>query len=182
LQFADAVGLVFESGHRGKKELYRQLKFAMERQGDQVSRLEFKRNELNCYRLELKQFGLFYKVSDQLILWLNQSNDYGFNWLKPSLLLFVFTLIIYILMAIGINPDINWSFDPDNFESTIQNLNKGLYNYFTLLNPAHRITDLFLDIDRSNFGSWFYFIDFLSRIIVSYLLFQTITAFRKYIT
>jgi len=163
-----------------KKELYRQLKFAMERQGDLVARLDFKKREFKCYRLELKYQDRYTKVGDRLILWLNLSNEYGFNWLRPMGLLLLFTFSLYLVMAIGINADFKWSFDLYNFGPTVRYLVENCHNYFILLNPTHKVDELFQIRGQSKVTIWFYFADFLGRVIVSYLIFQTITAFRKY--
>lgn len=165
-----------------KKELYRQLKFVMEKQGDQVNRLVFKRKELNCYRKELQQYGLNYRPGDRFILWVSRSNDYGFNWAKPAGLIFLFSLVFYLLLAISINPTLKLLPSWENTKPTISYLTNNLYNYFTLLNPAHKVTDLFQIKTAADPSFWFYLEDFLDRLIISYLIFQTITAFRKYIS
>lgn len=165
-----------------KREIYRQLKFAMERQGDAVGRLEFKRKELNSYRNELKQYKWNYRMGDKLILWLGQSNDYGFNWLKPIALILIFTLGAYTVLAICSNPFLTWQPSSKDFWFTINFLKVNFYNYFILLNPAHKLSELFKIKDNDTFGFWFAFWDFLDRLIISYLIFQMITAFRKYVS
>jgi len=166
-----------------KKDLYRQLKFAMERQGDQFNRLRFKKEELTAYRKEINQHPFRQKsIGDQLILWINRSNDYGFNWLKPIGLILLITSVVYCLLAIEINPVLLWGVNLKNSALTFNYLIQNLYNYFNLLNPTHKVTDLF-NITTSNQPSfWFYLLDFIDRVIISYLIFQTITAFRKYIS
>jgi hypothetical protein len=50
--------------------------------------------------------------------------------------------------------------------------------WIVLLNPVHRISDLNEKIN--NYSDWIYFWDLLSRVIVSYFIFQMISAFRKF--
>lgn len=50
--------------------------------------------------------------------------------------------------------------------------------WVVLLNPAHRIKDLSEKVDT--YPSVVYLFDLLSRVVVSYFLFQMISAFRKF--
>ena len=164
-----------------KKDLFRQLKFAMEKQGDQFNRMHFRKEELNAYRNELLYQKLSIKnIGDKLILWLNRSNDYGFNWLKPMLLILSSTFVFNILLSISINPKLTWIPSIENVSYTFHYLLYNFYNYFSLLNPTHRIIDLFGIRDSSKPSFLFYLLDFLERLSISYLLFQMIVAFRKY--
>ena len=54
-----------------------------------------------------------------------------------------------------------------------------LKQWFVLLNPTHRIADLH-EKSPEKISTAIYMIDFLSRIIVAYFVFQLISAFRKY--
>lgn len=155
-----------------RKELFRQLKFAMEKQGDQFNKLFFKKEEMAAYRKELRCHPISRRnAGDKLILWFSRSNDYGFNWLKPLLLIFGFTLVFYILLAVA--------YASCGF--SINYLGASAYNFILLLNPTRKITDLFHMGDQVTPSLLFYTLDFLQRLVLSYLLFQMISAFRKYL-
>ncbi|ASB50347.1 hypothetical protein [Alkalitalea saponilacus] len=72
-----------------KKEIYRQLKFALEKQGDRIASLKFKALEMSAFKRESFSKVKWYKRIlniDRFILWVGQSNNFGQNWLKPALL------------------------------------------------------------------------------------------------
>jgi len=67
---------------RKKREIYRQLKQASEKQGDKIQALEFQATELKAFKEYIKLKDKFYK-NDRMILWLSQTNNFGLNWWKP---------------------------------------------------------------------------------------------------
>jgi hypothetical protein len=67
-----------------KKEIYRQIKFALERQGDRISSLKFKALEMNAYKKELfldieDKFENSYK-KNRLLKWLKISSRFSKNY------------------------------------------------------------------------------------------------------
>jgi len=164
--------------HKQKRELFRQLKFAMEKQGDKIQSLVFKQYELIAYRQELhSSIG---RYDEKFIMLLNRSNSYGQNWWKPVLWAIGFTSLFYYLITIFQSPEISgMDFSGAGVSHLWYILWKNFGVFFQMLNPVHII-------DKISEGAQYiskmtYFLDYLYRIILSYLIFQTISAFRKYV-
>jgi len=154
-----------------KRDVYRQLKFAMEKQGDHFNRLRFRRSELAAYRAELRLRSFKERpTGDRAIMIFGWLNDYGFNWVRPSVLILTWVIISYSLLALLLTGQ----------AINIGYLGNNAYNIFNLLNPAHKISELFDIGVKLQPSFWFYAWDFLERLILSLLLFQLVTAFRKY--
>ncbi|MCB9192189.1 MAG: hypothetical protein H6602_11035 [Flavobacteriales bacterium] len=186
---------------RRRKEVYRQLKHACERQGDRIQALEFKSREMQAYRKLLlgestcwpewsvKIYRWFknktHGSSDKIILWLGMTNDHGLNWIKPLCLTLVATALFYPFVLIDAAPDVHWTFEP-----TIAGLTRlwdlGMDNwgvYWQMLNPARR-TDIMLGNllgENGHPSALVYFLETLHRIILTFFVFQTISAFRKFV-
>lgn len=167
--------------YRSRQEIYRQLKYSSQKQGNTPESLEFQRHEMNYYRkiINIKKPRNW---SEYLILWSNQSNDFGQNWLKPLCLLIFFSLISYLPIGFLTSSRLDYSRFADSFSDIALNFKvvfwDNLKTWLVLLNPAHRLSDVSDKINE--FSSWVYFWDLLSRIIVSYFIFQMISAFRKF--
>ncbi|HXS36415.1 MAG TPA: hypothetical protein VN721_06920 [Flavipsychrobacter sp.] len=171
---------ILASDFQSVREIYRQLKYAMEMNGDKPQALEFQRWEMHNYRKFLK-YNRQGTIVDKLILWISQSNNFGQNWLKPTLLLLSLSFIIYVPIALCVNPNIllKPSFSQHDISLTLKVI---FYNelklWFEILNPTHS-TNIFGEANNSN--GVIYFLDFIERVIVAYFLFQIISAFRKFI-
>ncbi|MCK4922744.1 MAG: hypothetical protein KAS71_16945, partial [Bacteroidales bacterium] len=167
-----------------KKEIYRQIKFVLERQGDRISSLKFKALEMNAYKKELfesveKRFKRIFN-GNRFILWIGQTNDYGQNWIKPILFAIGFGLLFHFLIVIGISEKL--SYQPNlNIESLLITWNEYWSNLNTLpqlMNPAHFLQRLFPNAQDISFTV--YFLDYLLKIILAFFIYQVISAFRKY--
>ncbi len=96
------------------------------------------------------------------------SNLHGENWgraLAFTLLLPMYLYITYLLSlgkVFSIKNSIDWNI---------------IGYFFTFLDPTHKI-DFW--VESQNLNGWARFIDFLSRIVVSYGIYQLIVAFRKH--
>ncbi|MBD0404255.1 hypothetical protein [Flammeovirga sp. EKP202] len=152
------------------RETYRQLKIALEKQGNKNLALQFKAKEMYYLRKELN-FG-----TDKILLYLNFiSNNHGISWIRGV----AFTLIISFLFFCIYNSTLSpqyfyWGFD-FSFEETKEGFLIGL-NHFT--NFITSFPKLRLD-DNSN--TWQTNITvLLSRIFIGYGIYQTIISFRKY--
>jgi len=138
------------------RETYRQLKIAASKQGDKLQEARFGRNELVYLNKTLNgKTHLTTKVS--LIISLI-SNDHKQNWILPIIWFFGLNSLFTLLLCS--KSPCHLGFDPVIF--------------FNFLNPAHRFADLKIPEIVVNFS-----FDFCSRIISSFLIYQTITAFRK---
>lgn len=164
-----------------KREIYRQLKFVAQKQGDIPLSLDFQRHEMNYYRQVVKA-NRPRQWSEHLILYTNQSNNFGQTWIKAFLLLVVFSFISYIPICILTSPQLDYHQPASSLEDVLYNLNVVFYSnikeWLIILNPTHRITDINQHIE--GFSGWIQLWDLLSRIIVSYFIFQVVSAFRKF--
>lgn len=172
---------------RTKREVYRQLKQAMSGQGDTIQSLEFKSLEMHEYKKELLLLPIsnwnWKHISDRLIMFMNQSNNFGLNWIKPVILAVLFTFFTYIILSSIIffkNPILF-----DNQCGLLYNLGVYLIQYkhrfFLLLDPIFKLKDVFECDKNCYFTSIEYFFAFIQRIVIAYFIFQTIAAFRKYL-
>jgi hypothetical protein len=167
------------SHFRKTRELFRQLKFAMEKQGDKIQSLIFKQAEMAAFKKELQLTRPFWS-RDRFVLWLNQSNDYGQNWVKPALFAFGFTTLFYGLIVISHSAKLGWTpasswVDIRNTFYAWQDSKKMIPQ---LLNPIHSM-DKLLGEDAIISG-YTLTIDYLLRLILAYFIFQTVSAFRKF--
>lgn len=169
---------------RAKREIYRQLKYASEKQGDRIQALEFQRWEMHYYKKYL-WLALSWKnwksLQDWFILWTSQTNNFGQSWMKPigigAVFAFVFYIPIALLNAKTLIP-YTLSFSGRNIANTLTEIYEQRGIYFQLLNPTHSLSGLYGTTARNPSIILF---DILHRIITSYFLFQIITAFRKYV-
>lgn len=163
------------------KEVYRQLKYTALKLGDSVQSLVFQGQEMKLYKDELD----FYRwdrlsTGNKAMMWLNQSNDYGNAWLKPVLILLALNLGFYGVITILQSGEYYLlpSCNKVDIVRTWQLLSTHFDAYWYLLNPIRKLNDLYAD--KKVFSSWTVFWDYFDRIIVSYFIFQVVSAFRKY--
>lgn len=169
---------VFLSEIRNAREVFRQLKYASEQQGDRIQSLYFKATEMGIYKKELRLSKPF--SQERFILWLGQSNDFGLNWVKPALLALGSAIVFYILLIISHSDKLGWhlTFSKAAFHNTISVWWENKKMIPQMLNPAHSMDDLLgKDVYISGFT---YTIDYCYRLILAYFIYQTIVAFRKY--
>lgn len=133
--------------------------------------------EMNEYKNELISKEQFFGVN-RLILWLSQTNDFGQNWKKPIWILLLVTLVFYPFYVVGISENLSYltpNFSLESFYTTLHEL----YNNFKiipqLLDPTHSLSK----ITETDIKSFTYWIDYIYKTILVFLLFQTISAFRK---
>jgi hypothetical protein len=168
------------SSYRSAQEIYRQLKFASQKQGDSTQALEFHRYEMNYYRkiVTLKKPRNW---SEYLILLTSLTNNYGQSWLKAFWLLIVFTFASYLPIGFLLSDKMDYTKFATSYSDIALSFNiifENLRLWAVLLNPSHRIKDLNENIDK--YPGIIYLWDILSRIVVSYFIFQVISSFRKF--
>ncbi|MDB5002102.1 MAG: hypothetical protein JWQ34_327 [Mucilaginibacter sp.] len=153
------------------RETYRQLKLAMEKQGNKASSLIFKAKEMHYLRKELP-IGW-----DKFLLYLNYiSNNHGLSWSRGI----CFTLVISWLMFIFfqetlVHPNYVWGLSwslSDTYKSFKSGLNG--YSEFITSFPGFKVSE------HSSYKWETNLILLLSRILIGYGIYQTITAFRKF--
>lgn len=109
------------------------------------------------------------------------TNDFGQSYAKAVIAFLLCTTILFIGYAIAIDPLLELSTNPLSWESGVRYFFKEhASNYFYFINPLRKAGFLCDTIDCSKphwlTGFW----DYLSRIIIFYLTYQFIAAFRKY--
>lgn len=139
--------------------IYRDLKVLYHNKHDNVNVLKFKALEFKTYR-NRKDFS----CQDRWIFRFNDwSNQHGQNYVRPFVLIWVVNLITFLIYAVFDNSILKeWGF------------------YFNLFNPVRRIDFISDFCGLHENRNVVILIDFLSRGIISYLIFQTIAAFRKF--
>jgi len=166
---------------QSKKEIYRQLKFAAQKQGDIPLSHEFQRWEMEYYEL-ITKYKEPRQWSEYLILYSSNTNNFGQSWVRAFWGLIIFSLITYIPVGFLTSDVLDYSKFATSWEDVWVNFKVIAYDnvkaWFILLNPAHRISDLATEI--SKVSSWIYFWDILSRVVIAYFIFQTVSAFRKF--
>ena len=166
-----------------KKEIYRQIKFALEKQGDRISSLQFKALEMKAFKKESFAKVPWYKKiinTDRFILWVGQTNNFGQTWLRPTGLAILFSLFFHFLIVIGISDKLAYwpVFSYDSMSITWDEYVKYFYVFPQLMNPTHFIKRVFPE--ESGLCTAVYFYDYLLKITLAFFIFQIVSAFRKY--
>ncbi|MDF2159387.1 hypothetical protein [Algoriphagus sp. CAU 1675] len=161
-----------------KREIYRQLKLAAEKQSDRITALEFKAKEVETHRLYLELGNV--KKADRWAILAGKTNNHGQDWIKPLWAIIFISFGFFFPLFFIADPEIN--FWPD--------VSKAGWNFFwvklsdhskiipQLFNPARRVSDMF---DEIQYPFWVYFLDGLHRIVLAFFIFQIVSAFRKFV-
>lgn len=151
------------------REACRQLKLAMGDHQDRVSELQFHALEMNAYRkITLSGKGTFWRFNDIVSLFGGWTNRFGLSWTRPLLLAFLSISAIYIRI-------LYLHYDLSSFASIYSCIN--LEDYFQLYNPTHRMSQLNL---KGNISGSVAALDFFSKIVSAFFIYQIAAAFRKY--
>jgi len=163
---------------KNKRETFRLLKKQMQSQGNMIDSLTYSALETKTYFSELeykicKERKYKGTVQNYMILGLNfLSNNNGKSWLRAVLFTLGFGAMFFYFSIIS---TANYKFgfftniDCNDWELFIK-------GYFTFLLPTHDTTFL------SGFkpSSITYLLDYFGRILVTYGIYQTVQAFRKF--
>jgi len=171
-----------ENQHKRKREIYKQLRHAVANEGDSISAIELRAQELKLYRQELKASKNHWK--ERAILWLSLSNDMGLNWVKPLVLIFLITIPFFVFSVSSYSPDLIWM-NPVDLCSVHWGRTWDTYadygGYFwSMFNPIRNLKHI-IEPTNGHLSGWVYFWDGFHRIVLAFFIFQIITAFRKYI-
>ncbi|QNJ97028.1 pentapeptide repeat-containing protein [Constantimarinum furrinae] len=182
LEEMEYESLVHDKGDipiKNKRETFRILKNIFEKNSDHIISLYYRRLELSTYDVLLKD-KINQKIKpwtnrlNRAILWLNyNSNIHGTSFFRGLIftgcigwLFFYFSLIATSDYYMTFNP-CNWS---------LKALTDSLKYYFISISPVHKHTYM----DELGPTWSFYLADFMGRIFVSYGIYQTVQAFRKF--
>lgn len=152
------------------REIYRQLKNVMIGNNDKVEELRFHKLEMQAYHRQLQDEKD--KLEDKFIMRTNYlSNNHGLSFGRAFLWLFCLSLLIFNLnkLLLGYN----------SFNSSL--IFTDLGNWILSINPVRKFSDVYHQYNTSWKAGLAYFLDIFFRIIYSYLIFQFISAFRKYV-
>lgn len=165
-----------------KREIYRQLKLASEKQSDRITALEFKAKEVETHRLFLELGNV--KKADRWAILAGTTNNHGQNWVLPLILILIGTTFpFYPLIFMAADPEISlWCLECDFI--SLKTFREKFWNYGSawpsLFNPARRLNDLFPELKiESSFALGFW--DGFHRILLAFFIFQIVSAFRKFV-
>jgi len=155
--------------YKVRYETFLQLKNVLEKSGNYYEAQKFKAASDEA----LKKIPRL-PYTDKIILELNGlSNQHGQSFLQTFVMFICSTILLYCLYlcALGFKFQLFGAFDSD------------LVNYyFTFIDITHKRD--FISNSKNNIiiklGFWALFIDYLSKVIIGYLIYQFIAAFRKY--
>mgnify|MGYP001396096755 CR=1 FL=1 len=155
-----------------KQEAYRQLKYCAEDNKDKIQALIFKAYEIDAYQHTLSWKKDF---PDLLMLWLNKiSNNHGLSWNRGLLFTILCGLLFYLIFYVCYDDLSYRMYFWGNFIKYIWLFN-GIDDLIQFLKlPSHTLGDSLIRL----LGSICYII---GKILVAYGIFQTISAFRKYV-
>lgn len=164
-----------------KQEVFRQLKVAMEKNGNRIDALKFKQLEMLAYESSLKLRRRAWNL-DYIIMWTNKSNNHGENWFRPILISIAFTLLFYAAIIVSIDKTLIFrpSLSIDDINYTLDIFSKHYKVLWQLFNPVRLLGRILPEGDLISITSTTYFLDIVHRIILSYLIYQTISSFRKF--
>ncbi|WP_223599778.1 hypothetical protein [Chryseobacterium sp. GVT01B] len=159
---------IYSESLTAKKENFRQLKLINQKNEDIDSKLKYEKYEMHTFlKLSRENKGDF---KDKFILITNYlSNDFGLSWTRSILILFIFSIICYTLIKIQLG---HIYFHKELIADEI--------GYFlNFVNPVHLFEKIF-PITKNDSTNGAVLIDSLAKIINAYLIFQLVSAFRKY--
>ncbi|WP_338814185.1 hypothetical protein V9L05_02030 [Bernardetia sp. Wsw4-3y2] len=170
------------------REIYRQIRFVLERQGDKIASLKFKSVEMETHKNEVInrfQYKWYHDLQDKIILLSGWTNDFGRSWFKPVRLMIPITIFFYFLIITGVSNKL--SYCPNLFSIQSWYITLCEYcNYINimpqLLDPTHSLSRIFIDNKYITIGFWAYFFDYFYKVILAFFIFQVISAFRKYVS
>ncbi len=115
------------------------------------------------------------------MLLLGNTNDFGQNWLKPFKYLLLSTAFFYCLIISSTFTHIDFTFNPKIWVNPFKYIldANNLRVFPQLLNPTFSIFKI-KQFELIDISFWAYLFDLLHKIILSFFIYQLITAFRKY--
>jgi hypothetical protein len=157
-----------------RRELYRQLKSASEKMQDRVCALGFQAIEMKAYEKQLQLTQRPFNL-ERMVLFLSRTNGHGQNWWRPVWLALLISLLFFIPIIIGIDPEITSS----NWVSSSSRVLSWYGTFPQLLNPVHSLDKMTSSPETIHPLTWWF--DYAHRIVMAFFIFQTVSAFRKYV-
>lgn len=157
-------------------DIFRQLRRAAEKASDKSLTAQFRALE-HKYQLRILRATEPFYHQERMLLTLNLSNRFGTDWVRPIWLAILVSAVGYlaIMGSLCAGPDLGMGY--------LESVWKYSFAIPQLLNPAHSLAAVFDYRQYPELAGKLtilpYFIDLLVRVMVSYLLVQTVIAFRK---
>lgn len=153
------------------REVYRQLKHAMLRDGNHIDALGFYRNEMEAYRGYLKKNSEV-DWQEKLIVRLSRyASDHGQSLKRPLIGLFGIHLVLFFILVLFEYNGFRFDIENHSWEAFLNQTG----HFFMLLNPAHKFPT-----DAKNFNDWMLGIDFIMRLSSGFFIYHIIRASRKF--
>jgi len=174
--------LLENTDHTQQRSVLYQLRKVFESNGDSLQARRYKAAELNAYRMEINENGIW---EEKAALDLNRwSNEHGESWKKALFKMLCIGAPLWLLLTI---PFFEIGIDlKENFEVLFQSLSYGI----EFFNPIHKlgfVSDYAMNVAGYHKGdiptyalAFGNVIDGLWRIVSAYLIYQLIAAFRKH--
>jgi hypothetical protein len=169
--------LLNTDGILSKREIYRQLKKSAINTSDEISALEFRAREMKSYQVVIREKGSW---NDKIILFLSKSNNHGLIWWKPVLWYIGLTLLTYLFIIFDLS-DLGMDLDIKILLLNNEQVNTHIQaqiSFWKLLSPTLFNTDY---IDNQNISLYHIPVLFLLKLAQAFLIFQTVSAFRKFV-
>ena len=148
---------------------YRQLKLALEKQGDSINAQKFHLQEMEAYRVALKLEKKDW-WNRQVLRLSYYTSEYGQSIKRPFwCLVIIGGLLVFFATWAGSFSDLQVNFS----HPTTSGLRLGVNYYFRLINPLHRSEELF--------PGYTIIYDVILRIFSSYMIYNIIRASRRFI-
>lgn len=197
-------------GNQTDRETLRILKNLALKNNNRIQALNFHEKEMNAYRKDLKIRKNLAKIEiqkikankdinsqecvsnlleqedclkdykrDSIILWLNKiTNNYGLSWLKALRFILISSVVLYLIYILTFIFQNNYpyTFGWNGWSEFLNSVDYTSKHYFEFLYPVHKF-DFISEAESSTLS---YFIDFISRIVIGFGIYQMIQAFRKF--
>lgn len=153
-----------------KKDIFKQIKYAVSKQGDSINEKIFYSLEMTSYNASLPWNGK--TLSTKAILSLSKlTSNYGLSLCRPLLLLLSNLIPFLILVLIHKIPNV---YLVPFLESNFEGICNAIAQFLFVLNPLRKFeTDIHLSV---------ILLDILIRIISSYAIYNIVRATRRFIS
>ncbi|WP_207494894.1 hypothetical protein [Aridibaculum aurantiacum] len=151
-----------------KREILRQLKYALSKQGDTINEQRFHSLEMKAHDRSLTWRKNFWtKLIIKASSW---TGDFGQSIWRPFLFLLAgHLLLFYLLLLCGMFSHFYFSWA----QRTMDGFWLGFHEYFKLINPLRKTDE--------TFAGGFILVDILMRVWASYMIYNIIRASRRFI-
>lgn len=163
---------IFDSNIIQNRETAYLLKKGKQEEGDSISASHFKRKELQLYLKDCTSNFNPNKVKECIVLFFNKiSNDFGQSWVRGIIFTMSFAYIFYLLINFyGLEKPIF------RFAWSLEGFGTAWKEYLKILNVLN-FNDKLDNFKFTPLGETLFFV---SKIFVSYGIYQTVSAFRKF--